>query len=79
MKQHRSSRSVTLRFVFNVGTLAGCVAVVIFALQRDLSPVAILLRSFVVFVSATLLAALLMALLRQGRRQEESLPDKAST
>ncbi len=69
-----SSRSATIRFVFNVATLAGCVSTVIFALQPSLSAEAILLRSFVVFVVAALGTTLLLALVRQGRRGEAEEP-----
>lgn len=81
MPQRLSGLSTTARFVLNVALLAGCVAVIIFALQPELSTAAVLLRAFVVFVAAAVLTTLTVALIRLGksRRQDTLPPEEASS
>jgi hypothetical protein len=69
-----------VRFVLNLGLLAGSVAVIIFALQPELATAAVLLRAFVVFVAAVVLATVLVALVRLGRpAPEDKPPDEATS
>ncbi len=65
-KSRRSGETVS--FVFSVSLLAGCVAVIIFALQPELATEAVLLRAFIVFVAAATATTFFLVLWRPGRR-----------
>ncbi|GEM_PF-5711491 len=71
----RSSLGNAARFVLQLGFLAGCVAIVIFALQPELSIEAVLLRAFIVFVAVAVLATLFLVLFRLGKNSQLPISD----
>ncbi len=65
-------RGSTIGFVLNVGVLAGCVAMIISAVQPELALAAALVRAFLIFVVSVLVTTFVIGALQMLRRTRQS-------
>ncbi len=71
-RERPKQRSSTIGFVLNVGVLAGCIALIIFAVQPELALEAVLVRAFLVFVVSVLVTTFVIGALQMLRRARQS-------
>ncbi len=71
-RERPKQRSSTIGFVLNVGVLAGCVALIIFAVRPEVMLETALVRAFLVFVVSVLVTTFVIGGLQMLRRARQS-------